>query len=121
MFGKGDNTRVVAFSAETWKQFLALRGDAGKNELVFKSRKLKGGGHLCETQVLRIVRAAGKRVGIDANVSAHWLRHCHGSHAADRGVPLHLIQKTLGHASLTTTSRYLHARPSDSSGLHLSV
>jgi len=121
VFGKGDKTRVVAFSHETWEQVLSLRGDADASRPVFQSRKRKGGGHLTDTQVLRIVRTAAHRVGIDANVSAHWLRHCHGSHAADRGVPLHLIQQTLGHESLTTTSRYLHARPKDSSGLHLAV
>jgi integrase/recombinase XerD len=30
-----------------------------------------------------------------------------------------LVQKTLGHKSLDTTTRYAHARPSDSSGLYL--
>jgi site-specific recombinase XerD len=29
------------------------------------------------------------------------------SHALDRGAPIHLVQATLGHASLATTSRYL--------------
>ena len=52
-------------------------------------------------------------------VSAHWLRHAHVSHALDRGAPVHLVQATVGHASLTTTSRYAHARPKDSSSLYL--
>ena len=30
----------------------------------------------------------------------------------ERGAPIHLVQATLGHASVATTSRYLHARPS---------
>ena len=42
-------------------------------------------------------------------------RHAHASHALDRGAPIHLVQATLGHASITTTGRYLHARPDDSS------
>jgi integrase/recombinase XerD len=79
------------------------------------------GSRLNPKQVFRIVRAAALRVGIDQDVSPHWLRHCHGSHAAERGVPLPLIARTLGHKSLATTSRYLHARPQDSSGLHLPV
>src|SRR4051794_1463476 len=29
----------------------------------------------------------------------------------DRGAPIHLVQQTLGHASVATTGRYLHARP----------
>ncbi|MGT2457726.1 phage integrase family protein [Cupriavidus basilensis] len=41
--------------------------------------------------------------------STHWLRHTHGSHAAEAGMPLETVRATLGHASLTTTSVYVHA------------
>lgn len=40
----------------------------------------------------------------------------------ERGVPIHLVQATLGtlgRASVSTTGRYLHARPSDSSAMYL--
>ncbi len=121
VFGKGGATRVIAFSGETWELVKELRGDAGLDEPVFESRKRAAGGRLTPKQVFRIVRDAAVRVGIDQDVSPHWLRHCHGSHAAERGVPLPLIARTLGHKSLASTSRYLHARPQDSSGLHLPV
>jgi integrase/recombinase XerD len=49
------------------------------------------------------------------------LLHAHTSHALDRGAPAHLVMQTLGHASLMTTSRYSHARPSESSGLYLAL
>ena len=65
--------------------------------------------------VWRIVRKAAKRAGIEKAVSCHWLRHAHASHALDRGAPIHLVQATLGHSSIQTTGRYLHARPTDSS------
>src|SRR4051794_20568313 len=54
-------------------------------------------------------------------VSPHWFWHAHGSHSLDRGAPIHLVQQTLGHASVATTGRYLHARPSDSSARYLGV
>ncbi|MEM5388316.1 tyrosine-type recombinase/integrase [Paraburkholderia phymatum] len=41
--------------------------------------------------------------------SAHWLRHTAGSHQADGGVDLRTVRDNLGHASLNTTSLYLHA------------
>lgn len=78
-----------------------------------------GGGHLDRTQVYRIVKAAASRAGIEGNVSPHWLRHAHASHSLDRGAPLHLVQATLGHSSVATTERYLHARPNDSSAMYL--
>ena len=84
---------------------------------VFTSRK---GGSLDTRQVHRIVRAAGERVGVEG-VSPHWLRHAHASHALERGAPIHLVQATLGHASVATTGVYLHARPTESSGRYLAV
>ena len=51
----------------------------------------------------------------------HWLRHAHASHALDHGAPIHLVQATLGHSSVATTSLYLHARPGDSSARFLST
>ncbi len=40
------------------------------------------------------------------NASVHWLRHTCGSHMGSSGVPVNLIQKLLGHASVATTSIY---------------
>ncbi|MGC2372389.1 MAG: site-specific integrase [Solirubrobacteraceae bacterium] len=41
----------------------------------------------------------------------HDLRHTFGSLLAVGGVDVVTIQKAMGHSALTTTSRYLHARP----------
>jgi len=67
--------------------------------------------------------AEGSRrsIGEGLDVSPHWLRHAHASHALDNGAPPHLVGATLGHASLATTSRYAHARPGESSGKYLGV
>jgi len=37
------------------------------------------------------------------------------------GPPVYLVQAILGHASVTTTGKYLHARPEDSSARYLGV
>ncbi|WP_432260830.1 phage integrase family protein [Cupriavidus sp. TMH.W2] len=44
-----------------------------------------------------------------AKASAHWLRHSFGNHAVAHGVALDVVQSQLGHASLATTSVYVHA------------
>ena len=118
VFGKGGKTRVVLLSAATWRELAALRGEATADAPVFLSRK---GGALDPSAVHRIVKAAAARVGLSAEISAHWLRHAHASHSLDRGAPIHLVQATLGHASVATTGRYLHARPSESSARFLGV
>jgi len=119
VFGKGGKTRHILLSADTWRELTGLHDGSAADGPVFKSRK--GGGSLTPVQVLRIVRAAAARAGVEVPVSPHWLRHAHASHALDRGCPISLVQATLGHASVSTTGKYLHARPDDSSARYLGV
>jgi integrase/recombinase XerD len=120
VFGKGGRTRTIQLPAAVWKQLDSLRtANTGADDPVFRSRKMASGGRLRPVAVLRIVRKAADRAGIGLPVSPHWFRHAHASHALDRGAPIHLVQATLGHVSITTTGRYLHARPKDSSSRFL--
>ena len=119
VYGKGGKTRVVLLSAETWTELITLKGEGGADDPMFASRKSKG--HLHPSQVKRIILAAAERASIEGPVSPHWLRHAHASHALDRGAPIHLVQATLGHASVSTTGKYLHARPDDSSARYLGI
>jgi len=111
VFGKNGRTRSIALPPPLWSELASLRGAAGAEEPVFSSRTGKS---LDRGRVRMIVRHAAAHVGIAGAVSPHWLRHAHASHAIDHGAPLSLIQATLGHASISTTSSYLHARPGDS-------
>lgn len=117
-FGKGGKTRVVRLSAETWKSLQTIRSSSTPDDPVFRSQR---GGHLDPSQAWRIVRAAAKRAGIEEDVSPHWFRHSHASHALDRGATVALVRDTLGHSSLAVTSMYVHAKPEESSALHLIV
>ncbi|ABB08577.1 phage integrase family protein [Burkholderia lata] len=42
------------------------------------------------------------------HASPHWLRHTHATHALDAGVELVIVRDNLRHASVATTSTYLH-------------
>ena len=116
--GKGGKTRAVLLSANTWRAVQAIRGEAEVDAPVFLSRK---GGHLDPATAWRVVKVAAARAGLSDAVSPHWLRHAHASHSLDRGAPLSLVKDTLGHASVATTGRYLHARPNDSSSRFLGI
>lgn len=124
LLGKGQKTRTILLSTDTWQAIQELRkheesaGFGARSNPVFRSRK---GGPLSRQQIWRIVRRAAKRAGLEQAVSPHWLRHAHASHALDNGAPTHLVKETLGHKSLTTTSKYAHARPDDSSARYLEV
>jgi integrase/recombinase XerD len=117
VFGKGGKTRTILLKPKVWQQLLSIKGEATAVDPVFASRK--GGGALDVSQVRRIVYAAARKAGLPRKVSPHWMRHAHASHALDRSAPIHLVQATLGHASVSTTGRYLHARPNESSSFYL--
>jgi site-specific recombinase XerD len=85
---------------------------------VFVSQK---GNPLSTRRMWEIVKMAGKRAGIKKDVSPHFMRHSHATHALERGAPIHLVQAQLGHASLTTTSKYTHVRPDDTSSRFLAI
>jgi len=116
VFGKGGKTRTILLDDHIYSDLVSIRGNNGLDDPVFRSHK---GSFLDPSQVWRIVRSAARRAGIGVDVSPHWFRHAHASHALERGCPIHLVQATLGHASVVTTGRYLHARPNDSSARFL--
>jgi integrase/recombinase XerD len=120
---------TVVLPLPVWRKLLEL-GPGAPDAPVFPSRA--GGGVLSTVQAWRIVRKAAQLAGILAEpgeapekgkhrVSPHVLRHCHASHALDRGAPISLVQATLGHGSVQTTGLYLHARPGESSGRYLGL
>ena len=118
LYGKGGDTRAVKLSAKTWAMLQDLRNGASSDQPVFASQM---GGHMVASRVWQIVREAAQRAGIKGKVSPHWFRHSHATHALERGANIKLVQETLGHSSLQVTSRYTHARPDQSSALHLAV
>ncbi len=88
---------------------------------VFPSRTGKA---LDRGRVRVILRKAAREAGVadkTPQISPHWLRHAHASHALDHGAPIHLVQATLGHRSVATTTASLHARPADSSARFLAT
>lgn len=118
VFGKGGKTRHVPIPRLQWVRVQWLRGEARPDEPVFKSTR-PGGGHLGKRAIHDIVKDAARRANLDPNISTHWLRHAHVSHALDHGAPIHVVRATVGHASLETTSKYSHIKPNESSANYI--
>jgi integrase/recombinase XerD len=74
---------------------------------------------ISDERIRQILTAAAATAGLQKNISPHWLRHAHGSHAHQRGALAATIRDTLGHASLSTTDVYLSSAPTDGSSLYL--
>lgn len=116
VFGKGGKTRKVEIPAKLWKEIVAARADDWRPD----SPVVPGhdGGPLHLSAAHRLVKRAARRAGI-ADASAHWFRHACASHALDNGAPAHVVQQTLGHSDLKTTTRYAHAREGDGAAHYL--
>jgi integrase/recombinase XerD len=139
VWGKGSKERAIVLSAGTYEELASLRGDAGPDDPVFRAHQSDGEGlFLDPAQVFRIVEDAAIRAGLHvfqketvhkgqpvtvthSKVSPHWLRHSHASHYLARKGNVAVLQKTLGHESLATTTLYAHALPDESSSLGLSI
>lgn len=67
------------------------------------------GRHLHQSYVRTLLPRLAAKAGIEKRVHPHGLRHTLAHELMMEGVPVPLIQRTLGHASLATTDRYLQA------------
>ena len=108
VFGKGSKTRVIIIPDWLWVKVKEFEKYHRVNQYVFISRHHN---KMNRVVVHTMIKRACKRAGIDERASAHWLRHSHASHSLEAGCNLRLLQQSLGHASVTTTERYLHISP----------
>jgi integrase/recombinase XerD len=118
VYGKGSKTRAIIIPEPLWSELIAFRNNATDDAAIFRGRKSSNKLH--STTILRIVKKAARKAGLSEKISPHWLRHGHASIAAEKA-PLHVIQASLGHSSIQTTSRYLHVKPNDCSSKYLKL
>lgn len=74
---------------------------------------------LSTSQVFRIIKRAAEQARLSVEPSPHWLRHTSATHAIEAGAPIHVVQRSLGHESISTTGKYLDIRPKESVGDYL--
>ena len=118
IYGKGSKTRTVLIPEPLWSQLISFRDAAPDEYYIFRARKKNKPMH--PTTILKIVRKSAQKAGIMKAVSPHWMRHAHASIASEKA-PLHVVQQSLGHSSIQTTSRYLHVKPDDCSSKYLEM
>ncbi len=58
--------------------------------------------------IARQIKLAAQRCGFSKRVTSHCLRHSFATHSIENGVPIHVVQKIMGHSDIRTTERYLH-------------
>lgn len=60
-----------------------------------------------------VIKLAAQRAGIKRRVYPHLLRACFATHLLEDGLPMHTIQRLLGHADIKTTQGYARGRTDD--------
>ncbi|MDP2973340.1 MAG: tyrosine-type recombinase/integrase, partial [Deltaproteobacteria bacterium] len=111
VMGKGRKERIVPVgnkAIEALKTYLDRRGDPETEEPLFVNMR---GGRLTSRSVGRLTKKYTRASGIVRKVSPHSLRHSFATHLLDGGADIREIQEMLGHASLSTTQRYIHISP----------
>ena len=110
--------RTLKKKKETWRalplpaDFMASLADLGPGPLFPWSR----------AHAYKLVRHALEAAGVDApRAHPHAIRHGHGVHATRNNVPLNVLQRVFGHASIATTGVYLQVTGKDVSRYYDSV
>lgn len=100
--------RTVALTPELFDEMKALCEGKARDELVFTAPR--GGMILHRTFWSRVWLPAVK--GLEPRPRLHDLRHSHASWLLAQGVPIHVVQKRLGHHSIqVTVDTYSHLLP----------
>ncbi len=105
--GKGGKSRRQPLPARLARELLKLR-DARQPEPTDPVFCGLAGGRLQETILADIIRRAAKRAGIEKHVTAHTLRHTAATWLRQERGDTRLVAEYLGHADLSTVSRYAH-------------
>jgi integrase/recombinase XerD len=104
--GKGNRERLVPISLECRKRlYLWFKGATA--DPVFATRS---GSRLTSRNAYRDIKAVCKLAGVEgAHIHPHAFRHCFAVTYIRRGGDIYRLSRLLGHASITTTQRYLRS------------
>ena len=114
VWGKGAKERLAFLGDQAVKAvaaYLPLRelllegkGRQGETALFLNFR----GGRLSARGVARVVEKWARLAGLSGALTPHGLRHSFATHLLEGQADLRAVQELLGHASISSTQRYLH-------------
>ena len=110
--GKGDKLRWVPIAEETTKLIdlylekrMVCKRAKGHEDILFLNNR---GKEMTRAMIFTLVKKAAVRADIKKTISPHTLRHSFATHLVENGADIQLVQHMMGHASITTTERYIH-------------
>lgn len=117
VLGKGMKSRTLLLPPDLVTLLLKLRqkGDSDSTP-VFRSVY---GRAFTPITMWKLITTISDEAGF--KLSPHWFRHAHASHSLDNGAPVQVLQYSLGHANLATTSKYVHVKPNQGTSQFIRV
>lgn len=125
--GKGKRDRIVPLPKATLHILRAHYKTHRNPNFVFPApgrggvNEAKSTIPLPDSSVQTVLKKALREAGIIKNVSVHNLRHSYATHLLEAGIDIRIIQKYLGHKSITATMIYTHLTPIISENVHEKV
>jgi integrase/recombinase XerD len=119
VIGKGQKVRTVYLPEDIYQDIDNYCSELNlfDEDYLFHSSNTKT--PMTRMQAFRVVRLAAKKAKVHPPPSPHWFRHSSATHAIENGAPIHVVQHSLGHSSISTTSKYLRASPTESNANYL--
>ncbi len=118
VLGKGGRTETVRIAEDLGKELTAFVKSRPQEAFIITREGGVGLYPVHTSAIRRAISRMGEATGIP-KVSPHWLRHTHASEALRRGANIVLVQRSLRHANLATTMKYIHLNPDEAASLYL--
>lgn len=107
--GKGGKDRYTILSHEclcVLREYWSVYRPKHSEGWLFLGQNRKN--HILSDSIRAAFDSSIKKVGITKDVSMHTLRHCFATYLLEDGASIFQIKELLGHASLSSTTIYLH-------------
>lgn len=108
--GKGSKDRLILLPDSVLDALRLYWRRYRPEQWLFEGRQKQS--HLSAASAQRVFNKAKSSAGIEKRGGIHSLRHAYATHQLEAGMPVHKLQKLLGHRSLYSTLRYVHWVPS---------
>lgn len=106
---KGAKDRLVLMSSSLAQRLIDYQRAFRPKQWLFGGQQV--GQQLTISTVQKLFHKAKRGAGVNKHGGIHSLRHAYATHQLEAGMPVHQLQRLLGHTDVKTTMRYVHWIP----------